>query len=67
MDLPTPPTPPWCVQTLYKLGYMENANLRLQATPPENPGPVQGATPPSGDMEVPNVPKLPRNLTININ
>ncbi|KAI0274214.1 hypothetical protein BGY98DRAFT_995337 [Russula aff. rugulosa BPL654] len=25
------------------------------------------ATPPSGDMEVPNVPKQPRNLTININ
>ena len=52
------------LKTLYKLGYMENANLRLQATPLENPGPVQGATPPSGDMEV---PKVPRNLTININ
>ncbi|KAI0286114.1 hypothetical protein BGY98DRAFT_1092891 [Russula aff. rugulosa BPL654] len=58
------PVPP---PVSHKLGYMENANLRLQATPLENPGPVQGATPPSGDMEVPNVPKLPRNLTININ
>ena len=54
------------LKILYKLGYMENANLRLQATPLENPGPVQGATPPSGDMEVPNVPKLARNFTINI-
>jgi hypothetical protein len=33
----------------------------------ETRGPVQGATPSTGDMESPNVPKQPCNLTININ
>ena len=56
------------LKALYKLG-MENAN-RLQPRPWKIRGPVQGAIPPSGDMEVPNVPKQPRkrrNLTNNIN
>ena len=37
------------LKTLYKLGYMENANLRkFVFRPLENPGPVQGVTPPIG-------------------
>ena len=55
------------LKTLYKLGYMENANLRLQPRPWKIRALCKVLRPPSGDMEVPNVPKQPRNLTININ
>ena len=55
------------LKTLYKLGYMENADLRLQPRPWRIQALCKVLHPPSGDMEVPNVPKEPRNLTININ
>jgi hypothetical protein len=48
-------------------GAFEHPWNRLQAIPLKNPGLCKVLRLPSGDMESPNVPKQPRNLTIDIN